>query len=88
MQTTSSIRCIFYLNPEMRVIPSATKSGNFQIFPASGLNISNLNLESGTSTFRSAILLQSSGLSGTAGSSHYFSANDDATAKVTFDSEL
>ena len=88
MQTTSSIRCIFYLNPEMRVIPSATKSGNFQIFPASGLNISNLNLESGTSSFRSAILLQSSGMSGTAGSSHYFSANDDATAKVTFDSEL
>ncbi len=88
MQTTSSIRCIFYLNPEMRVIPSATKTGNFQIFPASGLNISNLNLESGTSTFRSAILLQSSGMSGTAGSSHYFSANDDATAQVTFDSEL
>ena len=88
MQTTSSIRCIFYLNPEMRVIPSATKSGNFQIFPASGLNISNLNLESGTSSFRSAILLQSSGMSGTAGSSHYFSANDDATAQVTFDSEL
>jgi len=88
MQTTSSIRCIFYLNPEMRTIPSATKSGNFQIFPASGLNISNLNLESGTSSLRSAILHQSSGMSGTAGSSHYFSANDDATAKVTFDAEL
>ena len=72
----------------MRVIPSATKSGNFQIFPASGLNISNLNLETNTSSFRSAILQQSSGMSGTAGSAHYLSANGDATAKITFDAEL
>ena len=88
MQTTSSIRCIFFLDPEMRAEPSATKSGNFQIFPATGLNISNLNLESGTTNFNSAILLQSSGMSGTAGSAHYFSSNGDADAKVTFDAEI
>ena len=88
MQTTSSIRCIFYLSPEMRAIPSATDSGSFQIFPATGLNMSNLNIESGTSSLRSAILLQSSGMSGTAGSAHYLSANDDADANIIFDSEL
>ena len=88
MQTTSSIRCIFYLSPEMRAIPSATDSGSFQIFPATGLNMSNLNIESGTSSLRSAILLQSSGMSGTAGSAHNLSANDDATANIIFDSEL
>ena len=88
MQTTSSIRAIFNLSPEMRTEPSATKSGNFQIFPASGFSSGSFNLESGTSNFNTAILLQSSGMSGTAGSAHYFSSNGDADAKITFDSEL
>ena len=88
MQTTSSIRAIFNLSPEMRTIPSATKSGNFQIFPASGFSSGSFNIESGTSNFNTAIFLQSSGMSGTAGSAHYFSANGDADAKIIFDAEL
>ena len=88
MQTTSSIRAIFNLSPEMRAIPSATKSGNFQIFPASGFSSGSFNIESGTSNFNTAIFLQSSGMSGTAGSAHYFSANSDADAKIIFDAEL
>ena len=88
MQTTSSVRAIFHLTPAMRAIPSATKSGNFQIFPATGFSSGSFAIESGTSSFNTAIMMQSSGMSGTAGSAHYFSANGDATAKVTFDAEL
>ena len=88
MQTTSSIRAIFNLSPEMRAIPSATRSGTFQIFPATGFSTNNFNIESGTSNFNTAILLQSSGMSGTAGSAHYFSSNGDADAKIIFDAEL
>jgi hypothetical protein len=88
MQTTSSVRAIFHLIPAMRAIPSGAISGNFQIFPATGFSSGSFALESGTSSFNTAIMQQSSGMSGTAGSAHYFSANGDATAKVTFDAEL
>ena len=88
MQTTSSVRAIFHLTPAMRTIPSGAISGNFQIFPATGFSSGSFALESGTSSFNTAIMMQSSGMSGTAGSAHYFSANGDATAKVTFDAEL
>jgi len=88
MQTTSSVRAIFHLIPAMRAIPSGAISGNFQIFPATGFSSGSFALESGTSSFNTAIMMQSSGMSGTAGSAHYFSANSDATAKVTFDAEL
>ena len=88
MQTTSSVRCIFYLSPEMRAKPSGAISGNFQIFPATGFSSGSFALETGTTTFNTAIMQQSSGMSGTAGSAHFFSANGDATAKVTFDAEL
>ena len=88
MQTTSSVRAIFHLIPAMRAIPSGAISGNFQIFPATGFSSGSFALESGRSRFNTAIMQQSSGMSGTAGSAHYFSANGDATAKVTFDAEL
>ena len=88
MQTTSSVRCIFYLSPEMRAKPSGAISGNFQIFPATGFSSGSFALESGTTSKNSAIMQQSSGMSGTAGSAHFFSANGDATAKVTFDAEF
>jgi hypothetical protein len=85
---STSVRWPNYLRPEMRSTPSFSHSGSFNCQPGSSFSISEVSLESAASTPQIAILLTDGNSSLSAGQAVSLHANNDATAKITFSSEL
>ena len=85
---SSSVRWFNYLRPEMRSTPSFAHSGSFSCQPGSSFSISDVSLETASSSPQMAILLTDGNSGMSAGQAISLHANSDASAKITFSSEL
>ena len=85
---SSSVRWFNHLRPEMRSTPSFAHSGSFNCQPGGSFSISEVSLESASSSPQMAILLTDGNSGMSAGQAISLHANGDTTAKITFSSEL
>ena len=85
---SSSVRWFNHLRPEMRSTPSFAHSGSFNCQPGSSFSISEVSLESASSSPQMAILLTDGNSGMSAGQAISLHANGDTNAKITFSSEL
>jgi len=85
---STSTRWFNHLRPEMRSTPSFSHSGSFSCQPGSSFSISEVSLETNSSSPQMAILLTDGQTSLSAGQAVSLQANNDATAKITFSAEL
>ena len=85
--SSTSVRWFNDLRPEMRATPSFAHSGSFGCQPGSSFSISDVSLETVTSSPQMAIL-NTSGNSGMSAGQAIALFATDANAKITFSSEL
>ena len=86
--SSSSVRWFNYLRPEMRSTPSFAHSGSFNCQPGSSFDISDVSLETASSSPQQALLITSGNSGMSAGQAISLHANGDANAKLTFSAEL
>ncbi len=85
---STDVRWLNDLRPEMRATPTFAHSGSFACQPGSSFAIGDVSLESSASSPQMAILNTSGNSGHSAGEAVSLHANNDANAKITFDSEI